>query len=143
MDAQSKNEAIPDHTNKQSELEKTRQIISARQLQKLAKDDSPIFLAIVRANDSPNKRYRKRGERSQSRVVKFAAAHGVTEGQKRQIGKKTAPKKDFVSVEEREQQVLANVPERHRKDLELLINEYRYVFPEKLPKGVPPRDFPE
>ena len=41
-------------------------------------------------------------------------------------------------MEEREQQVLANVTERHRKDLELLINEYRDVFPEKLPKGVPP-----
>ena len=119
-------------------MEKTRQIISARQLQKLAKDDSPIFLAIVRANDSPNKRYRKRGKRSQSSPAKFAVAHGVTEGQKRQINKQTDPKKDFVSVEEREQQVLANVPERHRKDLELLINEYRDVFPEKLPKGVPP-----
>ena len=41
-------------------------------------------------------------------------------------------------MEEREQQVLASIPERHRKDLELLINEYRDVFPEKLPNGVPP-----
>ena len=100
MDVQSKNEAIPDDKNKRSQLEKTRQIISARQLQKLAKDDSPVFLAIVRANDSPKKRYRKRGKRFQSCAAKFAAAHGSIEGQKRQINKQTGPKKDFVSVEE-------------------------------------------
>ena len=128
------NGAIPVCQKKRSQIEKTRQIISARQLQKLAKNDTPIFLAIVRTNDLPI-RQRKR---SQNREAKFAAAHGITEGQKRQINKKTGPKKDFVSVEEREQQVLASIPERHRKDLELLINEYRDVFPEKLPKGVPP-----
>ena len=71
-------------------------------------------------------------------MAKFAVAHGITEDQKRQINKQTGPKKYFASVEEREQQVLDSVPERHRKDLKSLIGEYKDVFPEKLPKGVPP-----
>ena len=54
------NEAIPEIKNKRSQLEKARQIISARQLQKLAKDDSPVFLAIVRSNDSPTNDTEKR-----------------------------------------------------------------------------------
>ena len=41
-------------------------------------------------------------------------------------------------MKEKEQQVLNSVPERHRKDLKSLIDEYKDVFPEKLPKGVPP-----
>ena len=100
-----------------------RQIISARQLQKLAKNDAPVFLAIVRANKPPNKRDNKRGKRSQGTGEKFAAAHGITEGQKRHINKQTGPKKDFVSIEERERQVLNRFPEKHRKDLETLIKE--------------------
>ena len=50
-------------------------------------------------------------------MAKFAAAHGITEGQKRQTNKQTGPKKDFASVEEREQQVLNSVPERHCQNL--------------------------
>ena len=76
--------------------------MSARQIQKLAKNDSPVFLAIVRANETPNKRDIKGGKRSHGREAKFAVAHGITEGHKRHINKQTGPKEDFVSVEERE-----------------------------------------
>ena len=62
----------------------------------------------------------------------------MTEGAKRKINRETGPKKDIISVAEREQQVLDSVPENHRKDLEKLIKEYQDIFPEKLPKGVPP-----
>ena len=41
-------------------------------------------------------------------------------------------------MKERERQVLNSVPESHRKDLGKLIKEYRDIFPEKLPKVVPP-----
>ena len=40
-------------------------------------------------------------------------------------------------MKEREQQVLDSVPKSYRKDLAELIKEYQYIFPEKLPKGVP------
>ena len=123
---------IPD--KERSRIEQARQIISARQIQKLTKEDHPIFLAIVRTNELPN----KQRKRSQNCAAKFAIAHGITEGQKRQINKQIGPKKGFETVEGREQEVLDAVPERHRKDLKSIIDEYKDVFPEKFPKGVPP-----
>ena len=87
--------------NKRSQVDMARQIISARQLQELANNDVPVFLSIVRTNEPPNKRDNKRGKRSQGHEEKFAAAHGIIEGQKRHIDKQTGLKKDFISVEER------------------------------------------
>ena len=43
-----KREPKSDLNSKQTPLSQSRQIISARQIQKLAKEDSPVFLAIVR-----------------------------------------------------------------------------------------------
>ena len=102
-ETQTRNEAIPVVQNKRSQLEKARQIISARQLQKLAENDSPVVLATVRSNDSPKKGDKNGGKRSYNRVAKFAAAHGLTEGQKRLMNKSTGPKKDIISVKERKQ----------------------------------------
>ena len=39
---------------------------------------------------------------------------------------------------ESEQEVLASVPACHRERLEHIIQEYHDVFPEQLPKGIPP-----
>ena len=89
---QKMNGAIPANEQKRSQLEQARQIVSARQIQKLAKNDSPAFLAIVRVNETPNKRDIKGRKRSHDHEARFAAAHGITEGQKRQINKKTGPK---------------------------------------------------
>ena len=61
----------------------------------------------------------------------------MTEGQKRKISKETGPKKEFITVAEREQQVLNSVPEGYRKKLETIIQQYRDIFPEKLSKGLP------
>ena len=123
---------------RQSQLFQARRIISARQTQKLAKDDNPVFLAIVRStNEAPHVRGKKGNKRSPGYVAQFAA-HGLTEGQKRLMNRKTGPKKDIITVKEREQQVLNSVPDVYRKNLEKLIKEYQDIFPEKLPKGVPP-----
>ena len=122
-----------------SQLSQARKIISARQIQKLAKDDIPIFLAIVRAtNDHPQGMKIRGNESSSNRVAKFAAAHGMTEGQKRKINREVGPKKNFISVADREHQVLESVPKSHREGLEKLIQEYRDLFPEKLPQDTPP-----
>ena len=80
----------------------------------------------------------KQGEREEEikkSPIYGAAAHGMTEGQKRKISKETGPKKEFISVAEREQQVLNSVPENCREKLETIIRQYRDVFPEKLSKG--------
>ena len=53
------------------------------------------------------------------------------------MNRKTGPKKDIITVKEREQQVLDNVPQVFKKDLAKLIKEYQDIFPEKLPKRVP------
>ena len=42
-------------------------------------------------------------------------------------------------MKERDQRVLDSVTENYRKDLAKLIKEYQGIFPEELPKGVPPK----
>ena len=89
-------------------LSQSRQIISARQISKLAKGDNPVFLAIVRAKNEETKMNRPR-KRSSARAARFATAHGMSEGQRRSINKSQGPKKDIITVAEREQQVLDSV----------------------------------
>ena len=81
---------------------------------------------------------KKKNKRSSARAVQFAASHGMSEGTKRSINKRVGPKKDIITVAEREQEVLASVPVCHRERLEHIIQEYHDVFPEQLPKGIPP-----
>ena len=89
---QFKNEPIP-HTIVRSQAWRTRQIITAHQLQKLAKQGQPVFLAIIRPTDGVPLTRRKKGGNKKS-LVYAAAAHGMTEGQKRKISKEIGPKKD-------------------------------------------------
>ena len=57
------NGEIPIGKDKRYQLVEARQMTSARELQKLAMSDSPVFLAIVRVtNDSPNKKCTNRGK---------------------------------------------------------------------------------
>ena len=90
------NEPIP-HIKKRSQTAKARHIMSARQMQKLIKNDEPVFLAVVRASDN----FVPRGRRNK-RSPSYAAvnsAHGMTEGQRRKINKESGPKKNIISVE--------------------------------------------
>ena len=52
------NDPIP-HIKKRSQTAKARRIMSARQMQKLIKNDEPMFLAVVRASDNFVPRRRK------------------------------------------------------------------------------------
>ena len=64
---------------------------------------------------------------------------GLMEGKKRDLMKKLGPKKRFLSVEEREEQILSKVsPDVHGK-LKELVDEFKDVFPDTLPKGRPPK----
>ena len=118
-------------------LSQSRRLITARQMNKIAKGDNPVFLAIVRER---NEAYPKRtNKRSSGRAARFAAAHGLSEGNKRSISKCKGPKKDIISVAEREQQVLDSVPVCHREKLSHMIQQYRDIFPEHLPQGIPPK----
>ena len=135
---QSTNELVWNKVTR-SQLCQMGRIISAHQIQKLAKEDNPVFLAILRqTNDAPQKRGKKMNKRSLHRVENFVVAHGMTEGEKWKISRETGPRKDIILVAERERQVLNSVSVSHKENLEKLIKEYSGVFAEKLPKGVPP-----
>ena len=124
---------------KQSQLSQRRQIISARQIQKFPKDGNLVFLSIVRqTSDTPPKPMKKGNKRSSHRVANFVTAYSITEGEKRKINREIDPKKDIISVTEREQQVANNVRENHWKHVETLIKEYQDIFAKKLAKVVPP-----
>ena len=124
------------HIQKLSQTAEVRRIMSAHQMQKLIKNDEPVFLAVVRTSDNFVPRS-KRNKLSPGYAA-VQTAHGMTEGQRRKINKESGPKKNLITVKEREQEVLAGVPKIHREPLEKMIQKYRDVFPEKLPKGVPP-----
>ena len=59
---------------------------------------------------------KKSNKQSSARAACFTAAHGMSEGTKWSINKKEGPKKDIISVAEREQQVLDSVPVCHREN---------------------------
>ena len=54
------------------------------------------------------------------------------------MNKETGPNKNIISVVERERPVLDGVPKNHRECLGKLIQEYHDLFPEQLPKAIPP-----
>ena len=107
-------------------------------MSKIAKGDNPVFLAIVHEKNeaSPMKKLNKR---SSGCAACFTAAHGLSQGSKRSINKREGPKKDIISVAKREQQVLDSVPVGQREKLGYMIQKYRDIFPEQLPKGIPPK----
>ena len=73
--------------------------MSARQMQRLIKNDELVFLAVVRASDN----FVPRGSKNK-RSPSYAAVnstHGMTEGQRRKINKEYWPKKNIISVKER------------------------------------------
>ena len=76
-------------------------------MQKLAKGDNPIFLAIIRTNENSPEQMTRRDKRIHRRAARLAAAHGLTEIQKRMMNKETSPNKNIIS--ERECQVLDGV----------------------------------
>ena len=62
----------------------------------------------------------------------------MTEGLKKNINKDSGSKKNDMSVKERESEVLDSFGTIHRKSLKQIMQEYRDIFPVKLPKGTPP-----
>ena len=119
-------------------VSQSRRLVSAKEMSKLAKGDNPVFLAIVRATNEVSPE-RKSNKRSSARAARFAAAHRMSEGTRRSINKSQGPRKDIISVAERERQVLDSVLVCHREKLSHIIQQYRDIFPEQLPQGIPPK----
>ena len=117
-------------TGGSSRLSRERQLISVKQLKRLVKKKTPVFLAVVWGQ-----------ERRQVNAAVKTESIGLTEGKKRDLMRKTGPKKNFqfLSVEEREQQILEKVSPDVRGKLKELVDEFKDVFPDTLPKGRPPK----
>ena len=111
-----------------SRLSQERQIISVKQLKRLVKKKTPVFLAVVWGQES----------RKVNATVKSESI-GLTEGKKRDLMKRTGPKKRFLSVEEWEAQILERVDPGVHGKLKELVDEFKNVFPDTLPKGRPPK----
>ena len=84
------------HIKKRSQIAEARHIMSARQMQKLIKNDEPVFLAVLRTSDNfvPHSKWNKLSPGYA--VVQIA--HGMTEGERRKINKDSRPKKILKSV---------------------------------------------
>ena len=111
-----------------SRLSRERQIISVKQLKRLVKKRTPVYLAVVWGQEN----------RQVNAAVKSESI-GLTEGRKRDLMKRTGPKKRFLSVEEREAEILERVNPECRGKLKELVDEFKDVFPDTLPKGRPPK----
>ena len=64
---------------------------------------------------------------------------GLTQGKKQDLMKKSGPKKRFLSVEKREAEILARVDPGVHGKLKQLMNEFKDIFQDTLPKGSPPK----
>ena len=69
--------------------------MSTRQIQKLMKNDEPVFLAVVRTlNDFvPRGGKAKKGNKQSPGYAAVNISHGMTEGQRRRINKETGSEK--------------------------------------------------
>ena len=92
------------------------------------KKKTPVFLAVVWGQEN----------RKVNAAVKSESI-GLTEGKKRDLMKKTGPKKRFLTVEEREVEILERVDPGVCRKLKELVDEFKDVFPDTLPKGRPPK----
>ena len=53
--------------------------------------------------------------------------------------KVVGPKKSFLTVEERKEEIFQKVQPERRDILQRIVDEYKEVFPDRLPKGHPPK----
>ena len=106
-----------------SRLFRERQIISVKQLKRLVKKKTPVFLAVIWGQEN----------RKVNAAMKMESI-GLIEGKKRDLMKQQRPKKRFLSVEEREAEILSRVDFGVCGKLKELVDEFKDVFPDTLPK---------
>ena len=100
-------------------IKQTRQIISSKQIAKLMKQGEPVYLALIRSNEQ--------------------AVQGMTQKVKYQKMKETGPIRKAPPVAETRKRMCSEAPVAMRMELDSLLREYVDLFPERLPKGQPPK----
>ena len=108
------------HVVKRTTSEQRRQMISSKQVAKIMKRGEPVFLAVIRPT-------------SQS-------GQGMTQKAKQQIMKEIGPIRKAPPVAKTRKRMCNEAPCRlYGTQLHELLKEYADLFPEKLPKGRPPK----
>ena len=110
--------------------------ISFRQAARLANNTKqPMFLGMIRATESQISE-KKVKSKSKSRA---GATHGITEGEKRRLSKETGPVKVDLPVTEVMKTKVSEVDPSVQQQLKATLEEFKDVFPDKLPYGPPPK----
>ena len=92
-----------------------------------------MYLCVLRATDYPDKCRRKRGS------PKLVQPEGMTEGEKRRISKETGPVTKEIPIPQVIEMKVAETDESIREQLRNTLEEFKDVFPDKLPYGPPPK----
>ena len=103
-----------------------RQLVSLKHMRKLAKQGETCYLMMLRSFG------KLKTQKAQLAAVK------TTQRQKRSEQMKQGPAKNFKSSREVMIDVVEQASSEVRSELRNIIHDYQDVFPEKLPKGVPP-----
>ena len=115
------------HIKKQTKASKSRQLLTAKCMEKISKRGEQVYLAVVRGiPDQTGSSTQERQKRHRGRLCNIKLS---SEG----------PKRDFISVEERREEVVKQVEEQYQQQLREILTTYQDVFPEKLPAGRPPK----
>lgn len=127
------------HILKKTEASKHHNMMSVKTIKKLARNNTPMFLAAVGSVDvDPQMGRKSRNDKMKTSALCKISAQGMTKRAKRKNMKTEGAKKDFKSVQEKEQEFVQLVEPQYRQSLHELVQEFRDIFPETLPKWHPP-----
>ena len=110
-------------------------LVNAKTMAKIAKQNKePVYLAFIRPSDMNGAKEERDYKLSRAK----RKGKGKTQGELRKESMKTGPKRDTKTMEEIRQEMAKAADPIFQESLQQLFEEFQDVFPEKLPKGVPP-----
>ena len=116
--------------------------ISLRQAKRLANSsDIPMYLGIIRSIDDFDMQLKQTKTKTKTKRSrpKLATAHGMTEGEKRRLMKEIGPVTTEIPAETVIETHLQKADPNVRAPLRGIFDDYRDLFPSKLPYGPPPK----
>ena len=114
--------------------------ISLRQAKRLANSsDTPMYLGIIRGIDDFSMQLKQTKTKTKRSRPRLATAHGMTEGEKRRLMKETGPVTTEIPAETVIETHLQKADLAVRAPLRGIFDDYRDLFPSKLPYGRLPR----
>ena len=114
--------------------------ISLRQAKRLANSsDTPMYLGIIRGIDDFSMQLKQPKTKTRRSRPKLSTTHGMTEGEKRHLMKETGPVTTEIPAETVIETHLQKADPTVQAPLRGIFDDYRDLFPLKLPYGPPPK----